>query len=207
MRKRFDLQAWLKDKSQKVETRCGFPARIICCDRAVREGEPTELKLCVLVQEDGGEIVYLYYSDGTKWAKDENYDLFIVTPEEELTEFEYALGQVLMECPDPEEDEEWYPFLKENAAELLALASKQLQPEIDAIDNHCEALCTEYEKGRADALKDLPRWRKIGENGLLFSSTQFVINGRYLEMNDTLNDVYEIALSDLAKLPKEDSHE
>lgn len=56
---------------------------------------------------------------------------------------------------------------------------------------------------KAAALKDLPRWKKVkGARGLNYSQeTKFSINGRYLEMNDTLNDIYEISFEELEKLP------
>ena len=60
-----------------------------------------------------------------------------------------------------------------------------------------------YDEGRTDALKDLPRWKEIGQENNYSSEAKFCINGRYLEMNDTLDWIYEISLKDLEKLPKE----
>ena len=69
---------------------------------------------------------------------------------------------------------------------------------------HCKSYDIGYDDGARDALKDLPRWRKIGRGSNYSLDTKFIINGRYLEMTDTLNDVFEVALSELEKLPKED---
>ena len=58
--------------------------------------------------------------------------------------------------------------------------------------------------GKDEALKDLPRWKKIGQGDNYWPETEFRINGRYLEMNDNWNSLYEISLKNLEKLPKED---
>jgi len=65
-----------------------------------------------------------------------------------------------------------------------------------------ELLSTEYEKGKTAALKDLPRWKKCP---LYFEHGDI---GKTNKDEDILSyQGYSILLSDLAKLPKEDSHE
>lgn len=91
-------------------------------------------------------------------GQDCNLDLFIITPEPELTEFEYAFGLAIANAPWPEKKDEWYSYIKERAAELLELARKE--PFGQIVDHIKRA----YENGKAEALKDLPRWRKW-ENG------------------------------------------
>lgn len=186
----------------KVKTRDGKKVRILCYD--ANNITPV---VALVTFNDGSEGSRDYYFDGTmNYDRENPLDLFIITPEPELTEFEKAFDN-LAESYHSDRNPDEIACCKEYAAKLLKIARKQLQPEIDAeIDKAFKTADeVQYRKGREEALKDLPRWRKIGENGRNYSdSTQFVINGRYLEMNDTLNDVYEIALSDLAKLPKED---
>lgn len=127
-----------------------------------------------------------------------------------------------------------YELLHSAASELLSLARKEFAKEYkggseanektisaycsgyeagkaDAFNDidgtmkvHCKSYDTGYDNGMKDALKDLPRWKKIGQGNNYSSETKFCINGRYLEMNDTLNYLYEISLKDLDKLPKED---
>ena len=203
MRIPFDItkRTQIESGEFKVETRSGKTARVVCWDRG-------GTRLVVLVGKD--EDVLTYNPNGTTGQQMPlPSDLFLVTPEPELSEFEKKLSDVFgyaisMSVSDPKKPTD--EFVREYAPQLLSLARKQLQPEIDteiekAYKNADEV---QYRKGREEALKDMPRWKKIGENGRNYSdSIQFVINGRYLEMNDTLNDVYEIALSDLAKLPKE----
>lgn len=189
----------------KVETRNGRTARVICWNI-----KDNNYPIIALFEEYGKECLISYTQNGQYMIGKSNVsDLFIVTPEPELTEFEQEVSDIVEYCKEHGENVASY-YAKRHAKGLLSIARKQLQPEIDAeIEKaYKTAYDVQYRKGREEALKDLPRWRKIGENGRNYSdSTQFVINGRYLEMNDTLNDVYEIALSDLAKLPKEDSHE
>lgn len=85
--------------------------------------------------------------------------------------------------------------------ELIQFASNIMEAGwkdiIETSDSYAERI-------KAHVLKDLPRWRKIGLGNNYSSETKFCINGRYLEMNDTLNYLYEISLKDLKKLPKED---
>lgn len=72
----------------KVETRDGRSVRIICWDRVAKENTDDDLNICVLVPEDNGEGVYYYHQSGKKWVSDERFDLFLITPEPELNEFE-----------------------------------------------------------------------------------------------------------------------
>lgn len=267
----------IESSDYKVETQNGCIARIICWDR-----KDNNYPIVALFEEEisGKECLLSYTQNGQHVKGTSNVsDLFIVTPEPEMSEWELAIAKYR----PPTDSKE---TIQRIAAELLSLAREQLQPEIDAEiekayknadevqykkgrkdllqeifkdssteelekelkifhdifkNKDCsaaairnwsqlfrsvaqkeyfvktnltasetikESLRTEYEKGRADALKDLPRWRKIRENGRNYSdSPQFVINGRYLEMNDTLNDVYEIALSDLEKLQRRTKNE
>lgn len=200
----FTLEAWLKDKSQRVETRDG---RLVHNIWRVKEPSYTnnrKAEVCALI--DGEEDALVFFEGGrylpTAKDTDNPFDLFIVTPEEELTDFENAFGQAMMEVPEPEEKEEWYPFLKEKAAELLSLAREQLikdgyviekkafhdavekvDPEVMKevsenidLENFISSLGERFPEvsfakltriakaafafGKAEALKDLPRWKK-----------------------------------------------
>lgn len=82
----------------------------------------------------------------------EEFSLFIVTPEE-LTEFERTLKSgTNIYVEQGRRMEDW--DAKADAKDLMEIARKELQREIDAEKK--EDLRTEYEKCRADALKDLP---------------------------------------------------
>ena len=115
----------------RVETRDGRPVRIICWD--CNNYNP----IIALADETGmwnGEKKECMISFGTSGSTTltgiSQDDPFVVIPEEELTDFENAFGQAMMEAPEPEEKKEWYPFLKEKSSELLSLARKQIEDDI-----------------------------------------------------------------------------
>ncbi len=125
-------------------------------------------------------------------------DLFLVTPEPEMSEWELAIAKYR----PPTDSKE---TIQRIAAELLALARKQLQPEIDAEIEKAFQTADEvqYEKGRADVLKELPRWRKCDPNTIYSTKCNLIVNGigRYIIL-----DGYMIDVDRLEKLPgfKED---
>ena len=207
MRIPFTLDAWLKDKSQKVETRDG---RII--HNIWRVKEPTYInnrkaEVCALI--DGEEDALVFFEGGrylpTKRDIDNPFDLFIVTPEPELTVFEKAVKDLCWRVGTGEavyKDD----ILKKTAAELLAIATEELKKTFVLL--HKDDYQTAFDLGKAEALKDLPRWKKttgkerfnkrvivlVGDNDLL--CTDYVEEGEYY-----------LPFSDLGKLPKEDGHE
>lgn len=187
----------------KVETQNGYTARIICWDR-----KDNNYPIVALFEEEksGTECLLSYTQNGQHVKGTSNVsDLFIVTPEPELTEFEKAFDN-LAESYHSDENPDDVACCKEYAAELLTIARKQLQPEIDAEIEKAYKTADEmqYEKGKADALKGLPRWKKCGEYTLrTYGEEHFEYRGggRYFVMKGQ-----EILLSDLKKLPgfKED---
>ena len=194
----FTLDAWLKDKSQKVETRSGKNVRIICWDKI---GVPI-----VALVGDADDIV-TYNRDGTTGQQMQlPSDLFIVTPEQELTEFEIALENFVMNADASEQT--FHEDVKQNAAELLALARKELVDDVQLQfdDEINEAYYRGRKEGKAEALKDLPRWRKWGNGacgngrGIPLAIVKRGLNG--YELVDALGIQGEqyIMLSDLEKL-------
>lgn len=199
----------------KVEVAEGCSVRIVYWDAKRKNGGC----ICGFMGEEEDEP-YFWQPNGSWWADGTQspLDLLIVTPEEEkLTPFEVEVKSWMGVAEDIVIDDSW---VKTCAKALLSLARKQfvkdgyvIEKKIfhDAVKRVDPGIMkevsknvdmTEYEKGRADALKDLPRWKKICRGNNYSSETKFTINGRYLEMNDTLNAVYEVALSDLEKLPR-----
>ena len=186
----FTLDAWLKDKSQKVETRSGKNVRIICWDKI---GAPI-----VALVGDADDIV-TYNRDGTTGQQMQlPSDLFLITPEPELSEFEkklsdvvgYAISSSVAEPKKPTSE-----FVKEYAAELLAIAKKEIMDGwsnglYDTQDQSGKAYSDGYklgleegksealkgieqdpessyafkrgvEYGKEEALKNLPRWKTL----------------------------------------------
>ena len=226
MRKQFNLQNWLKDESQKIETRNGRPAHYIGLDRA------------------GWQVFEIFRANGTSEYKtyhdsylydgpgESTYDLFIVE-EEKLTPFEVAIKSWMGVAEDVVIDDSW---VKNCAKELLSLAREQfieegyviekkayhdvvekVDPEVmkevsETVDAMKEALRHEYEKGRADALKDMPRWQYAYSLITDYDGTTINPEMHYTTDNflvvvpENSNKAKCLMLNDLKKLPgfKED---
>ena len=215
----------------KVETKVGCPVRIVCWDMIC---ELPILGLVLLNDEKAEEIAVGFTNEGTNLLGEPLYDkLFIVTPEEELTEFEKAIKDMIKPYAAWPDD-----IFKEESAKLLFLAREQFIKDgyviekkafHDAVEKVDPGIMkevsknvdmTEYEKGRAEALKDLPRWKKA-ERDVDAGTIDFAVfhkndGGDHEDWfsveatNRLYKDEYYLELSDLKKLPgfKDDkSHE
>lgn len=190
----------------KVETEEGSPARIICWDSPIDKERP----IIAIVFDDQIEQ---YKADGhyDNDYETSNYDLFLITPEPELSEFEEKVrvcvtenltthikdgnGREMSSTVFIDDD-----TAKAMAAELLELAKKEL----------CESgeVTDWYAKGKAEALKDLPKWVKVDEGVLLDKHSNYLLysNGvcYYCCGTTITRDGYMLLVDDLKKLPKED---
>lgn len=154
--KQFNLSEWLQDKSRKIVTRDGKPVRILCIDCGVMMSHPI---LTEIVCSGNAKVLEYHYIDGT--TQNKNNDLFFADEEEELTEFEKRIYNLINffdpdNCPSIKE-------VKEEAEILFDLARKEFESERDRT---CEEAALSqvygegYEQGKQDALKDLPKWKK-----------------------------------------------
>ena len=189
--KPFNLSEYLENPTRKVCTRDGKPVRIVCTD-----SPNPKCPIYGFVEGDTG--ITSWRSDGSFSNLMDSYDLFFADQEEELTEFEKMLRYVL-ECYSGHEfeSESEIETLKLNAKSLLELARKQLNQEM------IEALRTEYEKGKADALKDLPKWKKATEHKDLEKHIAILEENKVLLSNYLEEGDYYIELDDLKTLSKE----
>ena len=163
MRKQFNLQDWLKDKSQKVETAAGCPVRIVCWDMAC---ELPILGLVLLNDEKAEEIAVGFTNEGTNLLGEPLYDkLFIVTPEEKLTTLEDHLSTYLKNdfeyfSTKKWDEKKWNETMRIQAAELLSLAKNQLQKEGLVTMGHLNIACeAEYQSGLAEGKAEALRTR------------------------------------------------
>lgn len=188
----------------KVETRDGRPVRIICWDRVAKENTDTDLNLCVLVPENNGEYVFYYHQSGKIWVLDKKFDLYIITPEPELSEWETFISGCLqkhglLDCGAADR------IAQNCSAELLALATEELKKTFVLL--HKDDYQTAFDLGKAEALKDLPRWKRWGNGacgngrGIPLAIVKRGLNG--YEIVDALGIQGEqyIMLSDFEKLP------
>ena len=210
----------------KVETRDGRSARIICWDK-----KNVNYPIAALVTKDDHEYFYDYTRKGELHVSEEGiYDLFIVTPEPEMSEFEKRLQEVLFEhaTTNSSAEEKAHQY----SSELLSLAKQQLlqSGELMTQEHHEKLMETQYEEtldgvkknwhdyftpqavtdiynaGRNDVLKNLPRWR-IWRNGVCGNSEGYPIalascagGFRFVSVLGTTGEKY-IMLDDLRKLP------
>ena len=205
----FTLDAWLKDKGQKIETRNGRPVHYIGLDRA-------GWQVFEVFRKNGTSEYRTYHNSYMYCGPEEStYDLFIVTPEQELSEFEKAVKNLIWKVGMGEviyKDD----IVKKTAAELLALAKKEIAKmhEHDVYipeDTYYEQLKKQWEdgcdNGKAEALKNLPRWKKY-KKGTMIDPLAIVrfSNGYIGHARVADEDCYVLEVVDLLKLPgfKED---
>ena len=160
----FDIKYLDKIESgeYKVETRDG--KTVVGLKRQILHGTPLlygiieELECCEMWKEDG--------TANPKMKKDNN-DLFVVIPEPELTKFEEAVYKVANYISPSSSPKDFKEQVRVFAAELLALARKELIKEGTSKNEMGTMLYDAgFEDGKAEALKDLPRWRKCAPSDI-----------------------------------------
>ena len=177
----------------KVETEAGSPAKVMDWEYNNRVcGKCIAIK----ITEGDGDHGLLYTHEGKRasiFQAEEGSDLFIITPEPELSEFENKLRVI---CEDAVRESQLFPertsedFAKKHSAELLDLARKELSRQgsiVLPIEDFEKHYVEAQEKGRKEALKDLPRWRRglpPGTISLDVSSYDFIcVNNKLLELS------------------------
>lgn len=181
MRRQFKLQDYLKDKSQKVETRDG---RIVHNIWPVKEPlifNDKRADVCALI--DGEEDALVFFEGGKYLTvnSESPFDLFIVTPEEEMSEWQRFISACLqkyglLDCGAADR------IAKECSAELLDLAREQFIKDgyviekkafHDAVenisDNHRAEMSVEYsihckvEDGTRHAIMNWETFQKVAQ--------------------------------------------
>lgn len=103
----------------------GHKVRIVCWDMKSKKQYGYHLVGLVEYGPEHEESMY-YTLDGKARIKDKDPALFIVTPEEELTGFEYGMLRYAQDAANKKDDSEIIEITKTFAAKLLALAREQL---------------------------------------------------------------------------------
>lgn len=211
MRIPFDVKfkPQIESGEYKVETRDCRPVCITCWEaEAINPKEFKGIKILAYHTNSDTKLQFGYNENG-KFRGSPDEDLFIVTPEEELSEFEKGCIRLYQDGRDDgfAGDNLSDEILKESAAELLELAKKEIAKghEHDVYipeDIYYEQLKKQweegYDKGKSKALKDLPRWISDWKTSMVDKPD---IIGQYLYYKE-----HKIRISDLEKLPgfKED---
>lgn len=182
----------------KVETRDGKSVRIICWDMDSYNNIVALVANYPNYNGSLSEHIFSYGMDGRYSTPAENAeDLFIVTPEPEMSELELAIAKY--RPPTDSKD-----TIQRIATELLDLAKHQLLQSGELLtQEHHEKL---METLREECKKDLPRWR-VWRNGACGNSVWRPIalvygaDGiRFVSCLGANGEKY-IMLDDLKKLP------
>lgn len=158
MKKKFTLDEWLKDKSQKIVTRDGKPVKIIYTD--VKGSKYPIIALITI--KDGQEMMSCFTKDGAhNIAFKCDNDLFFVTEDHGLTKFETLLGEII----DSWENES--PF---NVPEELKKDAQKLEECLCGIEKGDGPLAWYLGKiaGLEDAMTIIPHWKKCGVSFLYY---------------------------------------
>jgi len=133
MKKKFNLQDWLKDQNQKVETVDGRNVRILCID-AKASGRDNDI-IALVGSSNGSENVQRYYSDGTLIADSARKgmkDLVIVDDTEDMLLTD-ELKDAILNCFDEYvhlycQNKENYSFLIDDwCKRIVNIVRKELE--------------------------------------------------------------------------------
>lgn len=198
----FNVDKWLQDKSRKVVTRDRREVRIV-----FTEAKNDNYPILALVQqktETKKEQPHLFSTHGVyEVGRESCIDLFFAD-NDELTEFEKELNRIVISFSDAHaymDETEIHHYSKG----LLDLARKELQPEFD---KEMDKLLAEtdkvvYQKGKQDALKSLPKWKKAHEHKEFPLHVCVMDENMYPFLDTEVNeDEYYIELENLKTLPK-----
>ena len=203
MRIPFDIskKPQIESGEYKVETKNHHPVRIICWNKNTGGLD----RIVALVAGNSGQEKTLHYTEEgccVATGNNRDKDLFIVTPEPEMTEFELALRNAMSDTVDLSEDREDYEVseicdkqAKRYSTELIATAKRQLLQSGELLtQEHHEKL---METLREECKKDLPRWRDGSIEGDRIVGLSLYHGSKW------------IPFFDLEKLPgfKEEGHE
>lgn len=194
--KKFSLEEFLAHPEKKVVLECGVEAEILAIDKS------GEYPIVCMAKKDGA-IPFRCDKNGKAYNLPEgaNYSDLFFADEEELTEFEDKIYKIVQladsTCSSPCDLKQ---LIKDHSEELLELARKEIEEELKekvfsdyGLVFH-EACRKAKEEGKAETLKDLPRWGKA-----MYMHDAPVVDSEYLYLNN-----YCISLSDLEKLPKDE---
>lgn len=205
----FILEKYLENPSRKVVTREGRPVRIVCWD--LKCNTPI---IAAIQWNQEREDCYCYNTIGRCANDVAEIDLFFADEEEELTEFEKELQTIISEASHWTSDDgsisTYCQFgdkeIKKISAQILDLAKRELQPEIDKeIDKAYKNIDTivydnGYKQGQYEIMEDLPKWKKDSNN---LSSLIYTLDNRGDGRIFLCRKGYAININELLNLPKE----
>lgn len=203
----FSLDKYLENPQRKVMTRDGREVDIFY--------SPSPINRISLIGRTSDNEVYQYTEYGFQCdtINQAKNDLFFADEEEQLTEFEKVLKEVIEDVQNGYYiEEESFGFWKDR---LLDLARKELEANyytkvlndgmVFKSDLHDRDLQGAYEMGKQDALKSLPKWKKATEQkDFNYLVARLEDDRRVVLISEVLKGDYYIDLKDLKTLPKEE---
>lgn len=144
----------------KVETKDHHPVRIICWNKNSGGLD----RIVALVAGDSGQEKTLHYTkEGLCVAtgSNRNKDLFIVTPEPKMSEFENGMLRYLQDAANKKDDSEIVESTKEHSIKLLSIARNEFNKRIE--NDYREIIHGAYKRGKADAEQEVKRRIQSGE--------------------------------------------
>lgn len=216
MKKPFSLEEYLANPNQRIETRDGRPVRIVATD-VKRSADGENRCICALIDfGTTGEMAAFYPIDGMLDLKSETYDdLFFVTDDPEPAQcsddrFEViaAAKEDLIKKTNIQDSQEEMAVLDNilfrcwQMGWLRMYDPVEMSEKVDELLEKLEERAEECKSSRHNAEDFVPKWRLLPVKGYNTSGDlTFSVNGRYLEMTDIFNNISEVALLDLARLP------
>lgn len=175
-----------------------------------REERPVEIKIWGL--KGDFSIVGVYYDEKndrdiavqvTAEGKvsvnpNESYsdDFFLVKADPKPTEFEKAFLGIIKDCDVSALRKKYQEYFKESCAILLEAARQELM--INYENNYRAGRSVGIEIGKAEVMKEMPRWKKVGPDT---GQTTLYRDGDDARLE---RFGYQIDLKELDKLPREE---
>lgn len=196
----FTLEKYLENPSRKVVTERNKEVRIICTD--INCAYPI---IAAIKFNDDRETPLSYDING-KCPFYEGNNLFFADEEKKLSEFDYAILSIISDHNSHTDSIE--AFAKRSSKKLLDLARKEIRKEqqekLGTLEMPIDVTEPYYIKGKQDALKDLPKWKKAKKDEELDCHVAIQQDGRVVLSDFVQKDEYYITLDVLKTLPKEE---
>lgn len=197
----FNLEEWLKDKSRKICTRDGRIVEILKVD--AKGNHPI---IGIYQFSDTEDMESSWRIDGKKAENEVSIlDLFFADEDDEfettMISFSHAMFDHLLNTNVKVDVKEW-------KNKLLDLARKEIRKEqqkkLGTLEMPIDVTEPYYIKGKQDALKDLPKWKKAEKDEELDCHVAIQQDDRVVLSDFVQKDEYYITLDVLKKLPKEE---
>ena len=175
----------------KVENRIGEQVRIVCYDAKIHfTGNEGQKKPIISLQTSskGDEMIFHHFETGELFPHEVTaYDLFVVTPESEPSEFDDCVRRLIDMAHGLGKDHPYNTdkgaLFEEYSSQLLSLAREKIGTTFDKASEYLRGRKDGIELGKAEALEGVKKnWRD-------YFSPQDITDVYNAGKNDALNDL------------------